>query len=305
MLMRFCQQGVQHIFVLIASFLLCITLITYPWAYFPVEALPIELNLHLPLRLTASWRLGCPYSEALRSNLALKQASEPDKIVDGDDGDLIDKTNSLFPDNGRGEQIDFFHLHSPHVTLYLTNFDVAYAINGSSTLNSTKVNSLLSAISNATSSLHACEISLNYSFSVSGTYAMWIIPDTECLQNLSDAVVTAASTYMYRPPTIPDWVRSLPEPERSMRIELVMKYGSPNVMEMFSPHVTVGYDITTSAENRRKTMESLKETKPSPICSGIISAIRVGETGVGGTVLQGGIIGEIRMAPRMASVTND
>lgn len=240
---------------------------------------PIELDVHLPLRLTDSCMSVCPYSEALRSNLALRRASTGQ-----------DKAK------GGTESVDFFRLHSPHVTLYLTRFDVADAVNGTVVPNATEVGALLSAISDAISSLIACRVSLNYSYSVSGPYAMWTVPVTSCLQHLSDTVVTAASPFMSRPPIVPDWVKSLPEPERSGRIRLVETYGSPNVMEWFIPHVTVGYENGATLEKRREVMNYLRETKPLVFgCAGTITRVRVGRTGAGGTVLQGGTVGDVTL----------
>ena len=49
------------------------------------------------------------------------------------------------------------------------------------------------------------------------------------MQLLSDKIVNATFKFVTLPQPIPKWVYSLPEPERSEKIEMVEKYGSPNV----------------------------------------------------------------------------
>ena len=40
----------------------------------------------------------------------------------------------------------------------------------------------------------------------------------------------------------PGWVNSLPEPERTEKLNDIKKYGSPNVFGQFAPHVTLAWD---------------------------------------------------------------
>jgi hypothetical protein len=61
----------------------------------------LQLNIHLPLtKVNNSWAFDkCPYNSALEANLALRQ-------------------------NSATEQIDFFSRHTPHITLFLSNFSL-------------------------------------------------------------------------------------------------------------------------------------------------------------------------------------
>ena len=70
---------------------------------------------------------------------------------------------------------------------------------------------------------------------VSGQYFLWNAEVPECLQKISDAVTRTASMYRNKDQEVPEWVYNLPEPERSERIKLVEKYGSPGVFQYFNP----------------------------------------------------------------------
>ena len=81
---------------------------------------------------------------------------------------------------------------------------------------------------------------------------MWnITQPNRCLQSLSDALVNNLHAYRTLNQTIPSWIYDLPnEEERKYKIELIDKYGSPNVFEQFQPHVTVGFSDDDDPQNR-------------------------------------------------------
>lgn len=234
----------------------------------------ILLDIHLPLKSSSNeWQQECPLSQALESNLALRQ-------------------------NFDGEQIDFFAEHVPHVTLYQTDFDMVKTTkNGTSSFDEAKLKLFLDTLYNISMvALPQCEIILSSSSDVNGPYAMWPVQRSSCLQILSDEIVDATSRYIRRPPTIPDWIWNLPEPQRSRKLDMIRKYGSPNVYEEFDPHVTVGYDESSSNDTsvrykRIRTMNRIGSVMPRS-CGGMVRRIAVGRVGVGGSVLQKGQIGK-------------
>ena len=257
-------------------------------ALFLIPSASVVLDIHLPLKYSDGWNQGCPYDEALRSNLALIRNTDP----------ALDDA---------GERINFFEKHMPHVTLYLTNFDIDDVINGSNVINGSKLEPFLDSLENVSSALHKCNIQLASDYSVRGMYAMIgvnahpledriaqgdaALIEADCLRTASDALVGALSKYMRRPPNVPDWVNQLPEPERTRKLELIHQHGSPNIFEEFVPHITVGYSPLSSSEKRKDLMQELAKSAPRP-CEGVVTVICAGLTGEGGSVLLNGTVGE-------------
>lgn len=87
----------------------------------------------------------------------------------------------------------------------------------------------------------ACPIHLT-TVTVQGEYAMWDVEVTPCLQSLSNTFVSALRPYITPNQPIPDWVLTLPEPLRTEKINMIKRYGSPNVYDQFQPHVTLAWD---------------------------------------------------------------
>merc|ERR1711865_431882 len=81
-----------------------------------------------------------------------------------------------------------------------------------------------------------CPIQLSAAYAA-GTYAMMNVSLSPCLQRYSDLIVNATYGYARPNQTAPGWVHTLPEPERSEKIAMSAKYGSPNVFSQFQPHV--------------------------------------------------------------------
>lgn len=123
-----------------------------------------------------------------------------------------------------------FTYSQPHVTLYLTEFQDG------------KVDEIQAKLDEITPDLpHSCQFQYNQTV-LSGNYFMWNLDKTDCLQELSDKVVTALAEYRVKDQPVPEWVYEQPEPARSKMISYVEQYGSPNVFDMFSPHVTLAWD---------------------------------------------------------------
>ena len=102
-------------------------------------------------------------------------------------------------------------------------------------------------------------------------------------------------TYFKYPIKVPSWVAELPEPDRSAAIYRTRQYGSPNVLQGFAPHVTVGYDpnLLSNLQWRIDTMnqwnDAYKQVRET--CIDRVQGIALGTTGMGGTVLSSGRMG--------------
>ena len=240
----------------------------------------VLLDVHLPLKSpTNEWQQECPYSQALESNRILRH---------------------YFAQTG--ERVDFFTpLHKPHVTLYQTEFDLekdnSTDTNGTE-IDPAKLEVFLDTLSNMSiaGALPQCEVVLDPPAIVFGAYTQWPVQASDCLQMLSDSIVDELNQFIKRPPTIPDWVWTLPEPQRSRKLEMIRRYGSPNVYSEFQPHVTVGFDATTPTNStarraRARAMNRIADVMPRP-CGGMIRTGAVGRVGIGGTVLAGGKVGK-------------
>lgn len=212
------------------------------------------LDVHLSLRTTQDGTDLCPYRMALESNLALRQLSQR-------------------------EEIDFFTKHTAHITLYQADLD----------FNNTDV--LLNATAEAIGNLTPpCLITWPSHAVVLGDFAMYFIPNESCLQRLSNVVVLALNEYVHRPPPVPDWVYALPRKARQRALELIERYGSPNVLDRFQPHVTVGFDKFYPPYRRREALNALITP---PDCQARLAVVTIARVGVGGSVLQNGILGRI------------
>lgn len=123
-----------------------------------------------------------------------------------------------------------FTYSQPHVTLYLTEFE------------DSKLDEIQAKLDEIAPSLpHNCQFEYN-STELSGNYFMWNLAKSECLQQLSDQVVNALAEYRVKDQVVPEWVYSQPEPKRTKMINYVKNYGSPNVFDLFAPHVTLAWD---------------------------------------------------------------
>lgn len=190
---------------------------------------------------------------------------EPNKCL----SNTANEANLHLQNQSSSEQISF-DKSLPHVTLYLTDFQSEFIPDLISTLrqslNSTQ---LIVEISNVM---------------VNGAYSMYQIENTSGMQTLSDSIVQSTKEFITPNQTIPEWVYNLPEPMRSQKIAYVKKYGSPNVLDGFDPHITVGYDDVAPEPSRRKILETVLQT--SQCCrKGFSDKIGIGVVGDFGTVL--------------------
>jgi hypothetical protein len=121
---------------------------------------------------------------------------------------------------------------------------------------------------------------------------MMNVTRTNCLQRWSDAVVNATHRLSMPDQPVPSWVNSLPEPQRSRKIALVKKFGSPNVFDGFEPHVTLAWSNDTAAV--AAAVEALRTRWQSSAFSPDILAL--GSVGPHGTVLQQRNVGVYNMS---------
>jgi len=272
----------------------------------------IYLDIHVPLPNDDD----CLMTQTLRANELLRSYSSNQKKYDS-------------------EEVDLFSRHVPHITLFLADFDLeiddgnALEDESLSQLNVTKVDSFLAAIStiNFTQVIQGLDCTLSLStqsfiehnddsnnkdkfYTINGAFTMLNVQNTPCLKALSSAILDPVESFVKRPIIVPSWAASLPEPERSAAIYRSRKYGSPNVKEGFSPHLTVGFDdpsrgsaagatyhhysshadvnSDTSMQWREDAMEQWNEgfaLLMNDGCSSEVKRIAVGRNGIGGTVL--------------------
>jgi hypothetical protein len=162
---------------------------------------------------------------------------------------------------------------------------------------------------------------------INGAYTMLPIKSTPCLQTLSTTILNSVQSYLKLPIAVPSWVAELPEPSRSAAIYRSRKYGSPNVMEGFLPHVTVGFDPTTADDttpankhndpnSEEDSSLSLKDTtnlqwrvntmkqwndayeEVRETCLDNVEGIALGKSSVGGTVLANSRMGYWNLAKK-------
>jgi len=119
--------------------------------------------------------------------------------------------------------------------------------------------------------------------------------EKNCLNELSDVIVSSLLPYVHFPAEIPSWVLEIKdEAKRKRKLELVEKYGSPNVFDGFDPHATVGYDSSHPNE-QSITMNNIHLENN---CSGLFDTLAAGFVSVGGTVLHGPII-DVKLGQRV------
>ncbi len=87
---------------------------------------------------------------------------------------------------------DLATINQPHVTLYLTLFDTSV------------LEALEAQLSAVLANLTQCDIPLN-STTAQGSYGMWNVLNTACLQFASDSIVNATYTLAVPNQPVPAW----------------------------------------------------------------------------------------------------
>ena len=158
--------------------------------------------------------------------------------VGGASYDAAVQANAFLNKQLGNEEVDFKHKHTPHVTLYLTQWSCSKTKLGGGGGGPSGPESCTSQIEDSLAStmyelfipgkFGPCDITLSEPYAA-GQYAMMNVTNTPCLQRYSDLVVNATHRLSQPNQTVPGWVHTLPEPERSEKIQDVEEYGSPNV----------------------------------------------------------------------------
>jgi hypothetical protein len=154
----------------------------------------------------------------------------------------------------------------PHITLYLSDFQKNALSKITDTLThliSKRVlccqeprRGIMSSSTNSTTTSRSRSVDIDHVM-IQGPYSMYHISKTYFLQHLSDTIVMNSNPFIIPNQTVPDWVHNLPEPERSKKMDYVRRYGSPNVLDEFDPHMTVGYDEYTPSDKRQEILEDV------------------------------------------------
>ena len=189
--------------------------------------------------------------------------------------------------------IDFANgVHTPHITLYLTQWSCDGLPAGAGSIGSgaplsclEKIETAIAEVSREWAAAGACQISLGSVYAAGG-FAMMNVSNSDCLQVYSDVLVTATHRFAQPGQPAPAWVLELPEPERSEKLRDIALYGSPNVFSQFSPHISVAWSPNASA-----VAAAVAGLPPSPALTFSGQIVRLGRVGPHGTVVAGRDLG--------------
>ena len=188
------------------------------------------------------------------------------------------------------QTIRFPHPHSPHLTLFLSTF-----------LKSS-LPDLLAAVEDVAKSplfLTPCASKVSSAAAI-GSYSMLPVAVNDCLQNMSDLLVRRTHHLALSNQTIPAWILLLPEPERSMKMDMLSRFGSPNVLSQFNPHITLA-----CAPNASGLFVATRDLKWENISSSFIPLqLRVSVSGACGTVLSDQTLLSINLSTQSNSSGN-
>ena len=166
--------------------------------------------------------------------------------VSGEALEAVQSANAFLNAHLNSTEIDFSSKHKPHVTLYLTTWSCgSFTSRGGGSPEKVltcleKIETAICEIAPQLEALGPCTVGLSNVYAA-GEFAMMNVSYSPCLQRFSDVVVNATNQYSLPNQTAPDWVYSLPEPERSEKLRYIALYGSPNVFSQFSPHVSLAW----------------------------------------------------------------
>lgn len=133
--------------------------------------------------------------------------------------------NRLLRRSNDNEQVNLFSTHEPHITLYLADFELEKT-DDDKVLNQTRVAEMKADIEKTNftqimSKEPSCQLTLRAGhkepslfYVVNGAYTMLPVKKTDCLQLLSDTMLSTLEPYIRKPVKVPSWVNDLPESER-------------------------------------------------------------------------------------------
>lgn len=191
----------------------------------------------------------------------------------------------------QNETIRFPRPHTPHVTLYMSQFFVS------------SMPAFLEAIEEAIASptfASSCSSS-TLAATVAGRYIMLPVALNGCLQSMSDTIVTRTHHLALPNQTAPDWLSRLPEPQRSAKMRMLNLFGSPNVFSQYDPHITLACAANVSELDRAVHVFDGISLPFNPV------QIRVSRSGACGTALSDETLLSVDLFPPSnsnASVSN-
>ncbi|EFA80786.1 hypothetical protein PPL_06372 [Heterostelium album PN500] len=195
--------------------------------------------------------------------------------LDANTYQLVMGYNKEIREMAPNDQIDLGVTSLPHITLYLTQFletEIGSIVND--------INAIFEQIQQKALN---CKINCIETV-VIGQYGMWNVEVNPCLQYISDLIVNTTCKYIVPNQPIPSWVYELPEPVRTEKIDMITKYGSPNVFSQFQPHITLAWD---DIDNLNQTFATLN----IPPTAFISPSMGIGDVGDYGTSFWFGLVG--------------
>eukprot|EP01029_Cantina_marsupialis_P029756 TRINITY_DN782144_c0_g1_i1.p1 TRINITY_DN782144_c0_g1~~TRINITY_DN782144_c0_g1_i1.p1 ORF type:complete len:228 (+),score=53.29 TRINITY_DN782144_c0_g1_i1:47-730(+) len=198
-------------------------------------------------------------SESTRLNIHVKLDQRVEELAIG--------YNAYFVRMCPNEDIFLQTYQQPHITLYLTEFQTD------------ALDSIISAANDIVKNFPShCIVELQDA-TATGSYTMWHVKPTSCLQRMSDKIVEATSKYAIPNQPIPDWIAGLKNATmRAEKINYVKKYGSPNVFSQFQPHVTLSYDAKPVEDDVAHALE-LADVHPTKYVPHVLALGTVGPHG--------------------------
>jgi hypothetical protein len=142
------------------------------------------------------------------------------------------------------QQIDLENKQEPHITLYLSSFGRINLYSIEKALRQLFQQNLnVNDFDDIQMPYLPCTVEIEPVIFASGNYVLWQVKNDACIQSLSDAIVNSTSQYLSpnAKTTIPAWINTLPPEIRQLKIDMIHKYGSPNVFSQFEPHVTLAW----------------------------------------------------------------
>lgn len=228
-----------------------------------VSAISILAILALLIAIALiTWQLVVLDTSTISVNIHLQISSQCETVAQ----DYNTKIQKLDPT----EAINLTTLQLPHITLYLTNFMYL------------KYSDIDHVMTQLVPKFTACNVTMTDRTTVSGSYVMWDVLSSSCLQHMSDAIVNETSAFIQQNQPVPDWVHNISDPTiREKKILYVQKFGSPNVFDMFSPHVTLAADDKSPA-----ALADAASKLSISSCTFFTEKIALGTVGEFGTVLR-------------------
>lgn len=190
---------------------------------------------------------------------------------------LVTAANSKFVN----QTIRFPQPHTPHVTLYMSTFPES------------SLPHLLDAIRHASNAAVFTQPCSSHASSAvaAGSYSMLPVTTGSCLQNMSDVIVARTHHLALPNQTAPAWLLLLPEPQRSRKMDMLNRFGSPNVFGEYDAHITLACsENATDLAISTRALDGIS----SPF---VPLQLRVSRSGACGTALSQQTLLSINLSP--------